>query len=85
MAKVQISINDELLKRIDKLAEENYTSRSGIISFACTQFANSKEMITAISSISLSIRKIADSNEIDEESKEKLADFERIAQLCLGK
>ena len=35
--KVNISLDDELMKRLDDYADRNYMSRSGLISLACTQ------------------------------------------------
>ena len=36
MAKITISLDDELVKRVDKYADENYMSRSGLISLSLT-------------------------------------------------
>lgn len=82
--KVQISIDDDLLRRLDGYANKNYMSRSGLVTLACTQFMNTQEAVLAIKDISLAMRKIADSGEIDEESKQQLADFERVAQMFIG-
>lgn len=34
--KVQISLNENLVEKIDNYAELNFMSRSGMISFACS-------------------------------------------------
>lgn len=81
MAKVQISIDDELLEKIDICADEMYMSRSGFISYAASQFVNQGIMIKAITDISLAMRKIADSGEIDDISKQQLGDFERLISM----
>lgn len=41
--KIQISINDELLARVDKCATANYMSRSGFITEACLQLILQRE------------------------------------------
>lgn len=84
MAKINISIDDSLLERVDKVADEHYMSRSGLISQSVIQYLNQFETVSAIKSISLCMNKIADQGEIDEESKKQLEDFERICRL-LGK
>lgn len=78
MAKINISINDELLKRVDDYASKTYISRSGLIAFACNQYLNSHELILALKSISLSMKKIADNGTVDEESLNEIRDFERL-------
>lgn len=84
MAKVQISIDDELLQRVDRQAVANYMSRSGLISLACSQFLNSQDVMLAIKDISLAMRKIADNGTVDQETMEQLEDFERLSRMLTG-
>lgn len=84
MAKVQISIDDNLLKRLDNFADNNYMSRSGFITVACTDYLNQKEAVSAIRDVSLAVRKIADTGTMDKESMETLENFERLAKLFSG-
>lgn len=79
--KVNVTLDDELMKRVDEFADRNYMSRSGLISLATTQYLNSNEVIFAISDIALSIRKIADTGTLDHGTIEKLEDFERLVKL----
>jgi metal-responsive CopG/Arc/MetJ family transcriptional regulator len=79
--KVQISLDDELMVRIDNNADNNYMSRSGLISLACTQFLNTAELTFAIKDMALAMRMIADKGEIDEEALVQLQDFERIIKV----
>lgn len=81
MAKVQISIDDKLLERIDKYADDNYTSRSGLISLGMAEFLNSKEVIGLVKDMSLAVRKIADNSVVDDSTMEQLEDFERICKM----
>lgn len=85
MAKVQITLDDKLLDRIDTYADENYMSRSGLVSLAATQFLNSADITKAVKDLSLSMRKIADTGTVDHETMEQLEDFERIAQYLTPK
>lgn len=83
--KVQISLDDALMARIDEHANDNYMSRSGLISLAVTQYLNSADVTTAICDMSLSMRKIADSGNVDKDTLEQLMDFERLAKMLVGR
>ncbi len=85
MAKINISIDDDLLERLDRVAKSNYMSRSGLISTACAQFINANEVVVYVKEMALCMRKIADSGSVDEETLEKLDEFERISQLLISK
>lgn len=79
--KINISLDDELVKRIENYADNNYMSRSGFISLACTQYLASADVVTAIKSLSLALNKIADSGQVDAETQQQLEDYERLANL----
>lgn len=78
--KLGITLDDELVKRMDTFADANYMSRSGLISFAVTQYLNAADVSQAIKEMALAMRKIADNGEIDEETRAQLEDFERVAK-----
>lgn len=84
MAKINISIDDELLERADKYTKKLYTSRSGLISIALASYMNSQEVIYAVNDLALAIRKIADQGDIDEEIMQQLKDFEKMSRLLLN-
>lgn len=79
--KVNITLDDELMQRLDNFADKNYMSRSGLVSLAVTQYLNSNEMILAVKDMALCMRKIADTGVIDHETMEQLEDFERFAKM----
>ena len=79
--KVQISLNDALLERIDAYADENYMSRSGLLSLAATQYLNAQEVKNVLNDMATSIRKIADTCEVDSETQQKLFDLERCCRM----
>lgn len=81
MAKVQISIDDELLEKLDVCADEMYMSRSGFISYSVAQIVNSSLMMKAIKDMAITMRIIAESGEIDEESKKQIEEFEHFKNL----
>lgn len=82
--KVQISLDDELMKRVDEYADQNYMSRSGLISLATTQYLNAADVTKAIKDMSLCMRKIADTGKVDHETMEQLEDFERLCKILAG-
>lgn len=81
MAKVQISIDDELLSKLDDFANRNFFTRSGAISMAVSSMIMSDDIKRAIVSMSVSMRRIADAGSIDEKAKEDLIAFENLAKL----
>lgn len=83
--KVQITINDDLLRRVDRYASDNYMSRSGFISTACNDYLAGVEMKYALRDLALACRKIADTGEVDAETQKQLDDFQRLANLMTSK
>lgn len=79
--KVQISLNDSLLARIDKCAKENYLSRSAFLSLASTQYLNGLETAAAMRDLSVCLRKISDTGVVDDETEKKLSDIERVVSM----
>ena len=84
MAKITISLDDELVKRVDNYADENYMSRSGLLSLAVTQYLNSADVTRAIKEIAFAMRKIADEGVIDDDTRRQLEDFERLAKVLVS-
>ena len=79
--KVQISLDDDLMLRIDNFADKSYMTRSGLISQACTQYLVGFEVQFAIKDMAITMRKIADTGKIDADAKNQLEDFERFAKM----
>lgn len=82
--KVNISINDELLQRIDEYAEKNYTNRSAVFAQSANQFLLAQAVPQALGEIALAFNKISENNKIDEDSKKKLEDFMLLSRLLGG-
>lgn len=85
MKKINISINDELLERIDKFTENNYLSRSGLISLACNQYLITMEAQAMFRSMNVAFQKIADTGVIDEETRRELDEVMRVCNALQGK
>ena len=81
MMKVQISVDDELMKRVDTFADENYMSRSTLFTIAVTQYVNQQDVTKAIKDMAVAMQKIADTGKVDHEVMEELEDFKRLAKM----
>lgn len=84
MKKINISINDDLLKRADKFGEDNFISRSGLISLSLSQYLAQQDVFVLLKGMNVAMKKIADKGEIDAETMEQLEDFERICNSLVG-
>lgn len=82
--KINITVPDELLERVDNYCEANYLKRSTVFQLGVAQLVNQREAVQALSSMAMTLRKIAEEGKIDEETQRELADFERVCQL-IGK
>lgn len=81
--KINISLDDELVKRIESYADDNYMSRSGFISLACTQYLATADVVTAVKTLALACEKIAQTGDIDSETQKQLDDYQRLANLLV--
>ena len=82
--KLQISLDDELVSRIDNCADRNYMTRSGFISQACVQFLNQNELVSSINRISYAVLKAAENNDIDEDTRRQLEEFQIMVKVMTG-
>lgn len=83
--KVNITLDEELLQRIETYADENYLTRSGLITLATSQFLLQAEASRAIVDMSLALRKIAETGTVSDDQLKQLEDFERFARMLAGK
>lgn len=82
--KVQVSMDNALVQRLDQYADDNYMSRSALVTLALTQFLNAQEVTSAVKDMAICIRKIADTGEVDSETQQKLSDLERRCKVLVG-
>lgn len=83
--KVNITIDEDLMKRADEFADENYMSRSGLLSLALTQYLNQNDVVRYVRDISLAMRKIADNKDLTPDEINNLKDFENFSKMLVGK
>jgi len=83
--KINISVNDELVKRVDEYAERNYTNRSAVFAQGANAILLQDLIPYQLGQIAVAFKRIADNNAIDEESKKQLEEFSKLAELLGGK
>lgn len=83
--KINISFDTELLGKIDEYAKNNYMSRTAVIKQACTQLVMAQEVTQALRQLAFSMQRIADTQQIDEQSKKELEGFKALAYLLADK
>ena len=54
--KVNVTLQDELVSRIDNFADENYMSRSGFLTLAAVQYLNTQDTMRLIRDMSLAMK-----------------------------
>lgn len=72
MAKINITIDDRLLEKVDNYADSMYMSRSGVLALGATQLIQAAEITQAIRDISVCVRSIADKGLVDEQAQREL-------------
>lgn len=82
--KINITVADELLNWLDEYADNNFMSRSGLISLACNQFKTQNEVLTAVKNISNAMKKIADTGAISEEQIKEMEELHNFCKMITG-
>lgn len=83
--KVNITMNDDLMRKVDEYADASYTSRSGFITQAVSAYISSLEVQSLVKSMAVAMNKIADKGEVDKETLHELEDFQRICDMLVRK
>lgn len=80
-AKVQISIDEGLLARLDEFADRNFCTRSGAVSMAVSQLVLQDELQRSLRSMALAMQRIAENGELDEQSKNDMKQIQALVQI----
>lgn len=83
--RVNLSLGDELVGKLDKYAKDNFMTRSSLVSFACNQFLTSFEVVELMRKATLCMREIADKGTVDEKAMKELEDMEYLLRIVTGK
>lgn len=81
VTKISVTMDENLLKRVDEYVAQNYINRSNLISQLCAQYLDQLKVMELMDSMVFALNKIADKGEIDEDSKRQLEDFERLVKM----
>lgn len=82
--KVQITMDDVLARKLDDFANRNYTSRSGVVSLAVSQYLQADEVRQAIVCLSVAAQKIADTGTVDEDTLRQINDLAITCKVLSG-
>lgn len=81
--KLQITMDSDLLKELDDYCDKNYMNRSWAISQCVLQMVNNQKLVDSILNVSLAIKKVSESNEMDDDTLKQIKDFETLVKLFL--
>ena len=84
MAKVQISIDGDLLKRLDDYANRSGLTRSGVVTHSVVQFLDTVDCLNAMKTVSVSLQRIAASGTVSDADMKSLREFEILSSAVLG-
>lgn len=83
--KLQITMDEELLKDLDKYCEANYMNRSWAISQGIVQLINQQKIVDSMYNVSVAVRRASENGNIDEETKKEIETFETLTKMFAGK
>ncbi len=83
--KVQITLEEELLDQVDNYCDKNYMNRSWLISQALVKVLNEQKVIDSLADISVSIKTVTESGELDDETRREFEKFEALCKMFVGK
>lgn len=84
-AKLQITMDEELLKAVDDYCDKNYMNRSWLISQSLVQVINQQRMLDAITNISIALKNVSEKGELDAETRKEMETFETMCKMFIGK
>ena len=79
--KIQISVEEDLLKRVDDYADEHYTSRSGVFALGADQLISADEMKKVIKRVTQAMETMAQGQTLTKEQQEDLERFRAISYM----
>lgn len=82
--KVQITVEEELLRKVEQYADDNYISRSGVFVQGAAQIVSQAEVMALLKSMSFAMKKIADTGSVDDDTYRQLEDFQRALTFLCG-
>ena len=84
-AKLQITMDEELLNAVDEYCDKNFMNRSWLISQSLVQVINQQKIIDSIVNISVAMKNVSEKGEIDENTRKEMETFETMCKMFIGK
>lgn len=84
-AKLQITMDEDLLKEVDDYCDKNFMNRSWLISQALVQVLNQQKVIDSIANISIALKNVSEKGEIDDKTKREMEQFEALCKLFISR
>lgn len=84
-AKLQITMDEELLNAVDDYCDKNFMNRSWLISQSLVQVINQQKMIDSIVNISVALKNVSEKGELDEDTRREMESFETMCKMFIGK
>lgn len=81
MAKVQISIDDELLGKVDSYCKEKFITRSGFIAMVCSEHLQREQLSKSLNTLNDVLAKVTDGKVLSEEQQKEYDDFSALVRL----
>jgi len=80
--KLSISLPDDLVAKMDEVADANFLTRSGFIAMCCTAYINQMYAVEAVANMSKVLEQMA-SKGVSDEAMSELEKLQYTAQLLL--
>lgn len=84
-AKLQITMDEELLNAVDEYCDKNYMNRSWLISQSLVQVINQQKIIDALTNISIAIKNVSQNGDLDDDTLKDMERFETMVKMFIGK
>lgn len=81
MAKVTITMPDELLANLDEYADRNFTTRSGAITMMVNGYLTSRQLTSQLQQIANSLETVAAGQQLTEEEQQQLLGFSALSKM----
>lgn len=79
--RIQISIDDDLLERIDKFAVKNFMTRSALLQQSALSYIQSREFLSLLPDMSMTLKNIAAKEDLSDEDSKQIKDMENVVSM----
>lgn len=76
--RVSLTLDDELIKKMDEYAKKNYMSRSGLVSVAVNQYLTTLQVLDSSQKMANAFENLAQSGKFSDEQVKELQDAEKL-------